>query len=189
MKRFTTLGAWLAVLMLTIGGGAAVADDNDNNQDRDRSGIQMRHPATGMHGMDEGSLRRLVRDLDLDDEQHEQIRETLREARERRMSWWQEHGQAVHGLRQRVHNARKADDREQFRESWAELGELMFDAPDPGQVIHDVKEILTEEQREQLEANWQEARERMERRRERRGGRRDRDGNGDDENGDDDNND
>lgn len=164
MSRFITHLAWLSVFALACSGGAAVAEENADDDD-DRSSIRMKDPATGTRGMDEGALRRLLHDLDLSEEQQSQIREALHDARERRMTWWREHGEDVRNLRHSVHQARQAGDREQFRESWAQLGELMFGAPDPSAVIQDVNAILTDEQRAQLEVNWQAARERMKHRR------------------------
>ncbi|MEX0654571.1 MAG: Spy/CpxP family protein refolding chaperone [Phycisphaeraceae bacterium] len=180
MNRFITTWAWLGVLAVAFAGGVATSQaradgeepgerraqhDDDTRNDDARADRSSRRGGPGSRDMDEAMLRHLLDDLDLTDEQKASIRDALHKAREQRRAWWQEHGEAMRHLRHAIHEARQAGDREQFRQHWARLGELMFDAPESGAVIEDVQSILTDEQREKLDENWKAARERMRERR------------------------
>lgn len=187
MNRSRQAFLWLGVLLITFGGGVALSQDEggrepdrERNVQRDRperdEGRRDGGPRRRGGSMEEAHLRRLLGELDLTDEQKAQIREALEQGRQTRAAWWRENHEQVRELREAVGQARKDEDRDRFREHWAALGELMFEAPERGSVIDDVRDVLTEEQRARLDEHYRERREQAEQRRseERRDRNRDR---------------
>ena len=118
-----------------------------------------------------GGMGRALRHLDLTDEQHEAIRGVVRRHREDGRSLRQELGAARQALRDEVRSG--AADETAIRALAAEVAPLAADAAVRRAALRaEIRELLTDEHRAQLEALQANARENDRRRRQHRRDRR-----------------
>ena len=118
-----------------------------------------------------GRIRGVLRHLDLTDEQREAIRGAVQRHRESGQSLRQQLGAARQALRDEVRSG--GADEAAIRALAAEVAPLAADAAVGRAALHaEIRELLTDEQRTQLEALRANARENDRQRRERRRDRR-----------------
>ena len=135
----------------------------------DERAEQMRDRAWGFGGrMDPGEfmLRRLLRGVDLTDEQEKKIATVMEEAREEREAWRDENQDEIDELREQMRDAREDRDREAMRELGPEMRKLYEGAPKPDAALDTIRGVLTAEQQEVFDERREEMQERMERGRE-----------------------
>lgn len=106
--------------------------------------------------------------IELTDEQRDEMREVVEAHREQRREWRREHREQLSNLRQQMREAREADDRDRLGELREQLRELRADQPTRDDLHARYREILDDEQWQQLQRNWEEIRRRAEQRREQR---------------------
>jgi Spy/CpxP family protein refolding chaperone len=103
----------------------------------------------------------LLKDLNLTEDQHEQIKVVLDDTRDAHMKWREEHADEADALRAEVRKAVEAKDREALAKLREKMKALREDAPKPEDAVAKIRPILTEEQATKFDAKLAELKEKM----------------------------
>jgi len=93
-----------------------------------------------------GGHHRLFADMDLNDDQKDRIHEVMRSHGDSRRAWHDEHKDEFRALRDKMRNAREADDKDAMQAAHDEIRGLMESAPKFDDAHDKVRAVLNEEQ-------------------------------------------
>jgi hypothetical protein len=164
----------LALPALALAGLCAISPGALAQPDRDRgpAGPRMQRPdhppqARGMQGHPmkqrasramlraRQAVRGILRDMNLEKDQYEDIRENVKELRSERRGWFEDNGQAVGELRQQIRQAHRDRDFEQLSDLYDELAELTEDRPGKAAALDAIRDELTDAQRDTFDNRLQ----------------------------------
>ncbi len=184
----------LASVLALTGGIALAEQDQPAASDGDRPARQRDHKADhdgkryqGEHG-DHGQRgkrgekgersgrdhrkamhKRLFGGLELTDDQKAQIKEIMTKHGDERKAWHEAHKDEFHALRQKMREAREADDKDGIQGVRDEIKALIESAPKPDAAHDEIRAVLNEEQQATFDERVAKMRERMEQWKEQRG--------------------
>lgn len=136
----------------------------DGKQKLGEDGERMRRgPRDG-----EGMHRWLFEGMELSDDQKAQIHEVMKKHGDERKAWHEAHQEEFQALREKMRDAREAQDKDAMEALREEGKALMRSAPKPDTTHDEIRAILNEDQREIFDERVEKMRERAEQWRERR---------------------
>jgi len=109
-------------------------------------------------------VEKLLEELGLTDAQKAQVKTILEDAKTKWETWRDAHKDAIEKLKEEIKAARQAKDRDKLPAILEQAKELLKDAP-KGEALQAIKDVLTPEQKEKLEAKLKELREKVQERR------------------------
>ncbi len=124
----------------------------------------------GPGSMRDRMMRELFRDVNLTEQQHEQVREIGRAAAQPMQQFMADNAMAIREAREAMNAARQERDRDAMKAAREKLSALMESSPRPDrEALHaQVRELLTEQQRQVFDANLEQVKQRREQMKQRR---------------------
>lgn len=160
--RQTVASLLIASAMLT---GSTFAKDKSKagenaQQNEDSKGKFLKN--RGEHAPNPDAMLKVLDELNLTADQRKQIDQIISDAKDKMEAWREEHKSEFKKLKEAYEAAKEKGDRETLEKLGEQRRKLMDTAPaGKGQVIQQIKAVLTEQQIKQLEAKLEDLRKEM----------------------------